>query len=367
MKTADYDYNLPPELVAQTPVEPRDHSRLLVLRRDDGSVAHRHFHELPDLLSPGDLLVINDTRVMPARIIGRRPTGGRVELLLVRREAGLVWECLARPVHRLRPGARVEFAGSSLSAEVTEHLPSGTVRVAFSEEPPLERVGQVALPPYIHQPLADPERYQTVYARSDGSLAAPTAGLHFTPELLKRLQARGIQVATITLHIGPATFLPVRTEDPVQHKVPPEYCELGAASAGAISAARSAGRRVVAVGTTVVRTLEAAALRQAPDALYSHPLMVSPSASLRTGLSNHHGEPVEEPLAPFSGWNDLIILSGHKFKVVDSLITNLHLPHSTNLMLVAAFSGWERVRAAYAEAVAQRYRFYSLGDAMLIV
>ncbi|MBI2916468.1 MAG: tRNA preQ1(34) S-adenosylmethionine ribosyltransferase-isomerase QueA [Chloroflexi bacterium] len=338
MNTSDFDYLLPPELIAQMPTEPRDHSRLLVLRRSDGSLAHRRFYELPDFLEPGDLLVVNDSRVIPARLIGRRPTGGRVELLLVRREQDLVWECLAWPGRRLRPGTQFVFDGSGLHAEVVEHALSGAVKVAFSEDPPLDRLGQVALPPYIHQPLADPERYQTIYARSDGSLAAPTAGLHFTPESLDALQRRGVGVSTVTLHIGPATFLPVRTEDPTRHVVPPECCELCEATCAAIRQARAAGKHVVAVGTTVVRTLENAALSSA----------------------NGH-------LCSFSGWNNLMVLPGHEFRVVDALITNFHLPWSTNLMLVAAFAGWEPVRAAYAEAIAQRYRFYSLGDAMLVL
>ncbi|MBI2866010.1 MAG: tRNA preQ1(34) S-adenosylmethionine ribosyltransferase-isomerase QueA [Chloroflexi bacterium] len=362
MKTRDFDYYLPPELIAQAPAEPRDHSRLLVLHRSSASVEHRHFYDLPQMLEPGDLLVVNDSRVVPARLVGRRPTGGRVDLLLVRRQAPLVWDCLARPGRRLRPGTVVNFDGTSISAQIEATTLQGTTRVAFSQEFPLEQLGQVALPPYIRQPLADPERYQTVYAHregpglspAEGSLAAPTAGLHFTPELLEGLRLRGIEVAMLTLHIGPATFLPVRVEDPREHGMLPEYCELSEAAACAVATAQAHGHRVVAVGTSVVRTLEAAALRGS---------MGSPPK----GKSSARPELVEGRLAPFTGWNDLLVLPGHRFRAVDTLITNFHLPRSTNLMLVAAFAGWDRVKAAYAQAIAQGYRFYSLGDGMLIL
>ncbi|MBI4199272.1 MAG: tRNA preQ1(34) S-adenosylmethionine ribosyltransferase-isomerase QueA [Chloroflexi bacterium] len=342
MRTSDFDYPLPRELIAQTPVEPRDHSRLLVLDRQRDALDHRHFYDLPDLLRPGDLLVCNDTRVMPARLYGRRAdTGGRVELLLVRRQGTRLWSCLARPAKRLRPGARLVFA-QGLEATVREADADGFRLVELNGETLLHQVGQVPLPPYIHTPLQDPERYQTVYAGADqGSVAAPTAGLHFTPALLDRVNAMGIRVAFVTLHVGPDTFRPVKAEDPLEHKLSTEHWELPAETAELVNRARGEGRRIVAVGTTTVRTLEQAALLSEAQG----------AGDLQSG----------------SGWADLFILPGYRFRVVDTLITNFHLPRTTLLMLVCAFAGRERILAAYQEAARLGYRFYSFGDGMVVV
>jgi len=344
MRTADFDYPLPAHLIAQRPVEPRDHARLLVLDRATGRLEHRRFYELGDYLQPGDLLVFNDTRVLPARLRGRRAdTGGGVELLLLRRVGPGLWECLGRPGRRLREGVNLvlEGKGTALTARVVAVEEGGIRRVAFEDEARLEQVGEVPLPPYIREPLEDPERYQTVYARVAGSVAAPTAGLHFTPHLLESLARQGVRMAFLTLHIGLDTFRPVTEEDPRQHRLHTEFLQVPEETARAVEEARRAGRRVVAVGTTVVRALEQCAL-----------------------WSEAQGR---EGLGPCSGWADLFILPGHRFRAVDALITNFHLPRSTLLMLVCAFAGRERVLDAYREAVAQGYRFYSFGDAMLIL
>ncbi|MDY6917448.1 MAG: tRNA preQ1(34) S-adenosylmethionine ribosyltransferase-isomerase QueA [Chloroflexota bacterium] len=341
MNTADFDYDLPPEFIAQTPVEPRDHSRLMVLERADGSMAHRRFHDIVDCLGEGDVLVFNDSRVIPARLMGRKAgTGGRVELLLLRRVEPGLWETLVRPGRRVGPGTAIEVSADDGSVGVCGEIVETKVRgirvVRFADEAALEALGQVPLPPYIHAPVADPERYQTVYARVKGSVAAPTAGLHFTPELLHRLAGKGVQFAFITLHVGLDTFLPVRVEDPRQHPMHSEYCEVREEVARELSRAKQEGRRVVCVGTTVVRALEHAAIG---------------------------GRGVEA----FRGWTDILILPGHRFQSVDALITNFHLPRSTLLMLVSAFAGRELVLRAYCEAMRQGYRFYSFGDAMLVV
>ena len=338
MRTQDFAYPLPRDLIAQTPVEPRDHSRLLVLRRDDGLLEHRRFYNLPEYLRAGDLLVFNDSRVIPARLRGRRAdTGGKVELLLVRRLEPQRWEALARPARRLRPGTPLLLEGA-LEAQVLALGENGSRIVHLENEEALERVGQVPLPPYVHTPLADPERYQTVYARVKGSVAAPTAGLHFTPPLLERLQGMGVRFAFVTLHIGPGTFRPVQAEDPREHRLHHEYWELGKEAVREINAAKAEGRRVVCVGTTAVRLVEQAA-----------------------ALAG------DGPLQPGCGWADLFILPGHRFRIVDALITNFHLPRSTLLMLVYAFAWRERVLAAYHEAIRHQYRLYSFGDGMIIL
>jgi S-adenosylmethionine:tRNA ribosyltransferase-isomerase len=340
MRTSDFDYDLPPELIAQTPAEPRDSARLLVVDRARGLLDHRVFHELPDILRPGDVLVANNSRVLPARLLGHRAgTGGAVEALLLRDLGEDEWMALVRPGRRIRPGETLVFAGGDLVATVLERGEGGERRLRLHAArgtawDAIHRAGVVPLPPYIHAPLADPERYQTIYARAEGSVAAPTAGLHFTPNLLERLHERDIALRHVTLHVGAGTFKPLQGEDPAVHTMHAEWAELDAATAADLNAARAQGRRLVAVGTTTVRVLETAA---------------------RAG-----------ELRPFRGWTDVFIVPGHRFRAVDALITNFHLPRSTLLLLVSAFAGKELIARAYAAAIAQRYRFYSFGDAMLI-
>ncbi len=340
MKTTDFDYDLPPELIAQTPAEPRDSSRLLVVHRESGTFEHRIFQDIGDYLRPGDLLVCNDSRVIPARLHGRKPTGGRIEVFLLIRKGERTWQALVRG-KRLRPGARVHIEDASgqevAIATIVREEAEGARVVEFDRPitPLLPQVGEVPLPPYIHEPLRDPERYQTVYARVAGSVAAPTAGLHFTPELIARLEAMGVGFAFVTLHVGPGTFRPVQTEHVEEHKMHAEWGVLPAEVVEQVRAARVAGGRCVAVGTTAVRVLETAA---------------------------QGGE-----LVPFSGWTDLFITPGFRFRVVDAMITNFHLPRSTLLMLVSAFAGRELILRAYQEAIRLRYRFYSFGDAMMLI
>lgn len=348
MRTSDFSYHLPQELIAQTPVEPRDASRLLVVERATGALEHRVFRDLPALLEPGDLLVFNDSRVIPARLRGRRlPTGGRVEVLLLHRVEPGTWQALVRPGNRLRTGAAflLERGERRVEGRVVGEEPSGARLIRLESEEELEALGETPLPPYITTPLADPERYQTVYARIGGSAASPTAGLHFTPGLLRALEEKGVGLAFLTLHIGLGTFQPVRAEDPRRHRLEAEYFTLPEETARQVWAAKAAGRRVVCVGTTSLRALEEAALLS------------------RVGEEGRGAE----ALRAFSGWTELFILPGYRFLLADALVTNFHLPRSTLLMLVAAFAGKELVDRAYAEAVQERYRFYSFGDCMLIV
>ncbi len=341
LKTSDFDYALPQDLIAQTPIEPRDHSRLLVLSRKDGSIQHRRFFQIVDYLRPGDVMVFNDSRVIPARLFGHRAeTGGKVEFLLLRPLGDGQWEALAKPGRRLHTGARVLLDGGEESAwaEITGQREDGVKLVRLSSEEAVERVGHVPLPPYIHEPLKDAERYQTVYARVKGSAAAPTAGLHFTQELLGRLQEKGVEFGFVTLHVGLDTFRPVDEEDPRAHRLHSEYAILPEETARAVNLARVEGRRIVCVGTTTARVLE--------------------SAGRRAGEG--------EAVGAFSGWTGLLILPGYRFRAIDVLVTNFHLPRSSLLMLVSAFAGRETVLRAYAAAVAERYRFYSFGDAMVI-
>ncbi|HWE60093.1 MAG TPA: tRNA preQ1(34) S-adenosylmethionine ribosyltransferase-isomerase QueA [Chloroflexota bacterium] len=341
MRTADFDYSLPPELIAQQPVERRDASRLLVVDRARGALAHRHFADLPDYLRAGDLLVINDSKVLPARLHGvRLPGGGAVEVLLIHPTAPDHWLVLARPAKRLRAGDRLCFGEGALTATVRELGEEGQRILAFDTggrplEALLDTLGEMPLPPYIHERLADPDRYQTVYARAPGSVAAPTAGLHFTSELLQRLQHSGVEVRAVTLHVGLGTFRPVQAERIEEHQMHAEYGVLSAETAAALHATRARGGRVVAVGTTAMRVLESAALQQA------------------------HG--------PWSGWTNIFIYPGFTFRACDALITNFHLPRSTLLMLVSAFAGKALIDRAYTAAIAERYRFFSFGDAMLIL
>lgn len=341
MRLSDFDYDLPKELIAQTPVEPRDASRLMVVERSSGAIQHRYFRDLPEFLRPGDALVLNDTRVMPARLLGHREaTGGAMEVLLLKRLSRDRWETLVKPGKKARPGERIAFGDGLLVGTVVGPTEFGGRVIDFTYEGVfeelLERLGQMPLPPYIHEQLAEPERYQTVYAREWGSAAAPTAGLHFTPELLDRLAAQGVEIHKITLHVGLGTFRPVEVEDPTQHKMHSEFYQVSPEAAAGINAVRERGGRLVAVGTTSVRTLETAAT-------------------------------TDGRLEPGSGWTDIFIYPGYRFKLVDSLVTNFHLPKSTLLMLVSALAGRELILKAYREAVAQRYRFFSFGDAMLIL
>ena len=351
MKTSDFDYHLPESSIAQTPAEPRDSSRLLVLHRNTGELGHRIFRDVTDYLNAGDLLVLNQTRVIPARIFAHKETGGRVEILLLRRRDLLTWEALVGG-KGLRVGKRVfiEVEGQNsqtIHAEIVEILEGSERLVRFSEpiEPYFPRVGNVPLPPYIHEKLNDPERYQTVYAREPGSAAAPTAGLHFTPRLLEELQVKGIRIAYVTLHVGLDTFAPVNEENPEEHRIHTEWCELPQETADAINETRTRGKRVIAVGTTSVRTLESAAIEN------RQPKIVNGQDI----ISSHIGP------------TSLFILPGYRFKIVDAMITNFHLPKSTLLMLVSAFAGREKILETYEIAIKEGYRFYSFGDAMLII
>ncbi|OIQ59686.1 tRNA preQ1(34) S-adenosylmethionine ribosyltransferase-isomerase QueA [Neomoorella thermoacetica] len=342
MRIEEFDYELPPGQIAQQPVEPRDASRLLVLHRKGGFLEHRHFYDLPRYLHPGDVLVVNETKVIPARLWGYRAgTGAKIEVLLLTRQEGDTWETLVRPGRRVPVGAELIFGGGELQARVKGVTPAGGRIMEFSyQEGPwealLERLGEMPLPPYIKEKPADPGRYQTVYAREEGSAAAPTAGLHFTPRLLKELREQGVEIASILLHVGLGTFRPVKVENIQEHVMHAEYYAVTPAAAATINAARARGHRVVAVGTTVVRTLETVATAD--------------------GVI-HAG----------SGWTDIFIYPGYRFKAIDCLITNFHLPRSTLLMLVSAFAGREKILDAYRVAVREGYRFYSFGDAMLIL
>lgn len=336
MKTSDFDYHLPESSIGQTPAEPRDSSRLLVLHRDTGEVEHRIFRDVGLILQPNDLLILNQTRVIPARIFARKHTGGRVELLLLRRRDDWTWEALVGG-KGLRIGKKVKIEDGP-DAEILEMLEGSERVIRFSEpiDPYFAKVGNVPLPPYIHEKLDDPERYQTVYAKEPGSAAAPTAGLHFTPRLLEELQVKGVKIAYVTLHVGLDTFAPVNEDDPEEHKIHSEWCELSQETADLINQTKQSGGRVVAVGTTSVRTLESAASEQVA-------------------------------ISPFSGPTSLFILPGYQFKIVDVMITNFHLPKSTLLMLVSAFTGRENILQTYEMAVQEGYHFYSFGDAMLIL
>ena len=339
MKTHDFWYELPEELIAQTPLQQRDSSRLLVLDRESGHVSHRHFYDILDYLKPGDCLVMNDSRVLPARLLGHRPTGGAVEVLLLRDLGDKKWECLCKPGRKMQPGNEVIFGNGELTATVTEVLDDGNRVVEFHYEgiflEVLERLGKMPLPPYIKAELADQERYQTVYSREVGSAAAPTAGLHWTEELLEKARNKGVKTAFVTLHVGLGTFRPVKAEEITEHHMHSELCMLSRETADILNATRQNGGRVICVGTTSCRTLES--------------------------LVNEDGTFEEK-----SKWTEIFIYPGYTFKAMDGLITNFHLPESTLVMLVSAFAGRENVLNAYNEAVKERYRFFSFGDAMFI-
>lgn len=338
---SDYSFELPRELIAQDPLEERSSSRLLVLDKRTGAVSHHVFREIGDFLRPGDCLVLNNTKVIPARLLGEREgTGAHVELLLLKRKSGDVWETLARPGKKCRPGTRLTFGDGLLRAEILETVEEGNRLVRFDYEgifeEVLDRLGEMPLPPYITHRLRDRDRYQTVYARHEGSAAAPTAGLHFTKELLDRLEGKGIGIAYVTLHVGLGTFRPVKEENVLEHHMHTEHYQVSREAADTINRTKAQGGRIVCVGTTSCRTLE--------------------SAAGEDGL-----------VRPCSGDTDIFIYPGYRFRVLDALITNFHLPESTLIMLVSALAGREHVLAAYEEAVRERYRFFSFGDAMLIV
>jgi S-adenosylmethionine:tRNA ribosyltransferase-isomerase len=338
MQTSDFHYDLPPERIAQTPIEPRHNSRLMVVKRGTGDFIDDIFKNIGNYLNPGDLLVINQTRVIPARIFAHKPSGGKVELLLLKRHEPDTWEVLVGG-KKMLTGAQAVIEGGP-TAEVIEVLEGSHRILKFSSplESVLPSVGEMPLPPYIHEKLNDPERYQTVYAAQTGSAAAPTAGLHFTPELMQELETRGIRFARVTLHVGLDTFAPVTEDDPATHQIHSEWCEVTPETANLINETHQRGNRVVAVGTTSVRTLESSA---------------AASGKPRTA-------------SPISGPTRLFILPGYDFQLVDAMITNFHLPESTLIMLVSAFAGREAILSAYTKAVKRQYRFYSFGDAMLI-
>ncbi len=340
MKTSDFYYDLPEELIAQDPLENRSDSRLMVLDKETGAVSHHVFREIVDYLNPGDCLVINDTKVIPARLIGEREgTGAKIEVLLLKRKTGDVWETLVKPGRKAKPGTRIQFGGGLLVGEVMDIVDEGNRLIRFEFEgifeEILDQLGQMPLPPYITHQLKDKDRYNTVYATHSGSAAAPTAGLHFTPELLKTIEEKGIDIARVTLHVGLGTFRPVKVDDVENHHMHSEFYMIDEEAAEKINRAKENGKRVICVGTTSCRTIESAA--------------------------DENGR-----LKPCSGWTEIFIYPGYQFKILDCLITNFHLPESTLIMLVSALAGKENVLAAYEEAVKERYRFFSFGDAMFI-
>lgn len=340
MKTSDFYFDLPEELIAQDPLEDRSSSRLMVLDKNTGEITHRIFRDITEYLHPGDCLVINDTKVIPARLIGaKEDTGAKIEILLLKRKENDIWETLVKPGKKCRPGAKVVFGNGELRAEILEVLEDGNRLVQFSYEgifeEVLDRLGQMPLPPYITHKLQDKNRYQTVYAKYEGSAAAPTAGLHFTKELLKEIEDSGVRIARVTLHVGLGTFRPVKVENVLEHHMHSEYYHVSKEAADIINDTRRNGGRVISVGTTSTRTLESVAQD-------------------------------DGTIVPGSGNTEIFIYPGYKFKAIDCLITNFHLPESTLLMLVSAFAGKEKIMAAYEEAVQQKYRFFSFGDAMFI-
>jgi S-adenosylmethionine:tRNA ribosyltransferase-isomerase len=341
LRKQDFHYDLPEELIAQHPLEKRDSSRLLLLSDDGSEPVHSYFSRLPDHLKAGDCLVINNTKVLPARLLGsKRESGIAVEVLLLKRIDGDVWECLVKPGRRLHAGQMVDFIPDKLSAEIVQVVKGGNRLVKFFYkgiwEEILDEAGMMPLPPYIHEQLSDKQRYQTVYAQAEGSAAAPTAGLHFTPELLEQLKSRNIRIAELTLHVGLGTFRPVKADNILDHEMHSEYYEISQKTVDMISETKKSGHRVIAVGTTSCRVLEA--------------------------ISSKYGGKLKAE----TGWTDIFIYPGYKFKIIDGLITNFHLPESTLLMLVAALAGHKRIMKAYETAIAEKYRFFSFGDAMLI-
>lgn len=341
MNTSDFYYELPDELIAQTPIEPRDSSRLLVLGRNSGIIEHKHFYDVIDYLNEGDCLVVNDSRVIPARIYGvKAETGARVEFLLLKQVSGNKWETLCKPGKKAKEGTKFTFGDGIMNAEVVEVKEDGNRIVDFKCDEnffsALDKIGQMPLPPYITEKLEDQERYQTVYSNELGSAAAPTAGLHFTNELMDRIRAKGVKIAYVTLHVGLGTFRPVKVEDVTKHKMHSEHYEVPEETARIIKETKNSGKRVISVGTTSCRTLES--------------------------VATQYGE-----VKACDGWTDIFIYPGYEFKVLDGLITNFHLPESTLIMLVSAFAGYDNIMNAYKVAVSEKYRFFSFGDAMAIL
>ena len=340
MKKSDFAFDLPEELIAQTPIEKRDASRLMHLDPKTGEMEHKHFYELTEFLRPGDCLVLNNSRVLPARLFGARMTGGAVEVVLLKDKGDGVWECLTRPGRKTHTGTQLQFGDGELKAQVVGEVEGGNRLIKFEYEgiflEVLERLGKMPLPPYIHEELEDSERYQTVYSKEVGSAAAPTAGLHFTDELLDKIRAMGVETVFVTLHVGLGTFRPVKAENIEDHEMHAEYCVISAEAAETINRTKANGGRVIAVGTTSCRTLES---RANPDGTMDE----------------------------YSGWTNIFIYPGYEFKCIDGLVTNFHLPESTLIMLVSALAGRENVLGAYAQAVKERYRFFSFGDAMVII
>ena len=342
MKTSDFYFDLPQELIAQDPLEDRSSSRLLVLGKETGSIEHKHFYDILEYLREGDCLVLNNTKVIPARLYGvREGTGAMIEILLLKRKENNVWETLVKPGKKAKPGTKIIFGDGLLVGEVLEIVEEGNRLIQFTYEGVFEEIldqlGQMPLPPYITHELKDKNRYQTVYAKYEGSAAAPTAGLHFTPQLLEKVKEKGVEIAEVTLHVGLGTFRPVKVEDVTQHHMHSEFYEVTEEAASIIKNTKARGGRVICVGTTSCRTIESAAAR------------------------------FEGDIKACSGWTDIFIYPGYQFRLLDGLITNFHLPESTLLMLVSALAGKERVLAAYEEAVKEKYRFFSFGDAMLII
>ncbi len=372
MKVKDFDYELPEELIAQDPLEDRSSSRLLILNKNTGEITHRHFCDIIEMLVPGDCLVLNDTRVIPARLLGfKEETGAHVEILLLKRREGDIWECLVRPGKKLKNGAKVVFGEGLLRAEIVDTVEEGNRLVKFYYEgifeEVLDQLGEMPLPPYITHKLQDKNRYQTVYAVHDGSAAAPTAGLHFTKELLKKIEEKGIQIARVTLHVGLGTFRPVKAETVEEHHMHSEYYEVTPEAAALVNSTLERGGRIISVGTTSTRTMESAAVKN-PE----YERLVSEGAAAETfrGLSvirREDGSFVPEYLlGAGSGNTAIFIYPGYRWKLVEALITNFHLPQSTLIMLVSALAGRDHIMAAYHEAVEERYRFFSFGDAMFI-
>lgn len=340
MNVSDFYYDLPEELIAQTPIEKRDESRLMVLNRANQTIEHKTFKDIIDYLEPGDCLVRNNTKVIPARLYGKKATGAKIEFLLLNRIEGDIWECIVRPGHKLKPGTEVEFGDGILKAKVLDVMEGGTRKVEFKYEgifnEILDKIGLMPLPPYIHESLKDNDRYQTVYAKYEGSAAAPTAGLHFTPELFEKIKAKGIDVANVTLHVGIGTFRPVKVENVEEHHMHSEHFYIKQEDADKINNAKKNGKRVIAVGTTSCRVLET--------------------------IADENGM-----VKPTEGDTQIFIYPGYKYKCLDGLVTNFHLPESTLIMLVSALAGRDYIMKAYNEAVKERYRFFSFGDAMIIL